>query len=242
MLKIAHRGAVAYAPENTLAAFHRALEAHVDMIELDVRLCKTGEPIVIHDPTVDRTTNGKGKVKDLSLEEIKRLHIKHTQQEKIPTLEEVLHVLAGKTIINIDIKTRAAVQPVTNLLHTYIKQGKLSYNTVILASGNILTLRDVYRKDPLFLLSVILRYFPTLVVRLSARFKPFSVQPLSKITTKKLVTHLHKKDIKVFPWALKTLDDDMHFLRKMKKMGIDGIISFFPERFSEKTRNYEKKK
>lgn len=233
MLKIAHRGAVAYAPENTLAAFRKALEAKVDMIEMDIRLCKTGEPIVIHDKTVTRTTNGKGRVKDLSLDEIKKLTVNYTENEHIPTLKEVLDLLAGKTIINLDLKTRAAVKPVITLLHQYMKQQKLSYNDVILAAGNILTLRDVHKEDSLFLLSVILRYFPTLIIRVSSRFKPFSVQPLQKITTKSLVHSLHQKDIKVFPWALEKHEDNLQFLKKMKKLGIDGIISFFPERLKD---------
>src|SRR5512132_2581784 len=89
----AHLGASANAPENTLAAFELALEQNADAIELDVKLSADGQVIVIHDPTVDRTTGSHGRVKDLSLAELRSLDAgsffseKYTG-EKIPTLEE----------------------------------------------------------------------------------------------------------------------------------------------------------
>ena len=67
---IGHRGAAGHAPENTLKSFHKAVELGADMVELDVHLCATGEPVVIHDDTVDRTTDGSGRVQDLSLDDL----------------------------------------------------------------------------------------------------------------------------------------------------------------------------
>ena len=88
MLKIGHRGAPRNEPENTLRSFKKALSLNVDMIECDVHLTKDGQVVVIHDPTVERTTNGKGKVKGFTLKEIKRLDA--GKGEKIPTLEEIV--------------------------------------------------------------------------------------------------------------------------------------------------------
>lgn len=109
---IAHRGASAYYPENTLSSFEAAITMDADMIELDVTLTNDGVPVVIHDETLDRTTNGKGKVSDYSLEELKRLdagfwfHPKF-KDEAIPTLEEVLNHTSGKVALNIEIKPEA---------------------------------------------------------------------------------------------------------------------------------------
>jgi len=70
-LVIAHRGASAYEPENTFKAFRKALELNADMIEVDVRLTADGHPVITHDETVDRTTNGRGKLRDMTLKEVK---------------------------------------------------------------------------------------------------------------------------------------------------------------------------
>src|SRR6266545_4190320 len=104
----AHRGASAHAPENTIASFELALAQGADAIELDVKLSADGHVMVHHDPTVDRTTNGKGKVKDLSLAELKKLDAgsffaENFHGEKIPTLEEVFEVVGKRTFINVEL-------------------------------------------------------------------------------------------------------------------------------------------
>ncbi|MEX2478338.1 MAG: glycerophosphodiester phosphodiesterase [Gracilimonas sp.] len=114
---IAHRGASAYHPENTMSAFRAAYEMGAEMIELDVTLSKDGVPVVIHDETIDRTTNGKGLVSDFTLDELKNLDAgtwfseKHAG-EPIPTLEEVLEFARGKIALNIEIKPEAVTDEV----------------------------------------------------------------------------------------------------------------------------------
>ena len=93
-LRIGHRGARAYAPENTLRSFARALELGVNAIEFDVRQTKDGQLIVMHDDKVDRTTTGKGLVKDLSLKEIKELDA--GDGERVPAFGEALDFIGGK--------------------------------------------------------------------------------------------------------------------------------------------------
>src|SRR3989338_86923 len=83
-----HRGAAALEPENTLRGFRRAIELGVDYVEFDVHCCKSGELVVIHDETVDRTTNGKGFVADLTLQQLKKLDA--GKSETIPTLQEAI--------------------------------------------------------------------------------------------------------------------------------------------------------
>jgi len=105
----AHRGAKETHPENTIPAFRAAINAGAQMIEFDVWLTKDNQMVVIHDPTVDRTTNGTGKVSDLTLEEIKKLDAGSRKSpdfagEKIPTLEEVLAVMPYNIWLNVHIK------------------------------------------------------------------------------------------------------------------------------------------
>lgn len=105
----AHRGASASHPENTLAAFRAALDVGADSVEFDVRLSRDGHPVVIHDDTVDRTTNGTGAVADLTLDQLRELDAGIWKQpefagERIPTLYETLEVLAEADRINMELK------------------------------------------------------------------------------------------------------------------------------------------
>jgi len=103
---IAHRGASALAPENTLAAFRLAMEQQADGIELDVHLSADGHPVVIHDYDLARTTSGTGKISRLTLEEIRTVDAGNG--EKVPTLDEVLNLIQDKMWINIEFKGFAA--------------------------------------------------------------------------------------------------------------------------------------
>jgi glycerophosphoryl diester phosphodiesterase len=105
-LIIAHRGASSHAPENTLAAFQLALDHQADGIELDVMLSKDGQAVVIHDDTVDRTTNGSGRVKDLTLADLQALDA--GRGEPIPALKTVLDTFGGRYLINIELKNYAS--------------------------------------------------------------------------------------------------------------------------------------
>ena len=104
----AHRGACAHAPENTLPAFELALLQGADGVELDVKLSADGQVVVIHDPTVDRTTNGQGRVRNLPLTELRALDAGGFFSDKfrgvkIPTLEEVLETIGKRALINIEL-------------------------------------------------------------------------------------------------------------------------------------------
>jgi glycerophosphoryl diester phosphodiesterase len=106
---IAHRGGRRWAPENTMAGFRKSVDAGVDGIELDIHRCSTGELVVIHDEDVQRTTNGVGLIKDISYPELQRLSAglwfdKEFSGERIPLLNDVLDLVAGKCVLNIEIK------------------------------------------------------------------------------------------------------------------------------------------
>jgi glycerophosphoryl diester phosphodiesterase len=112
LLVIAHRGDSAHRPENTLASFASALEVGATLVELDVQLTADGHPVVLHDPTVDRTTNGKGDVRKMTLAEVKALSAGYPERfestyagERIPTLAEALGLLHDRARVMIEIKT-----------------------------------------------------------------------------------------------------------------------------------------
>jgi len=109
-----HRGAAGYEPENTLRSFRRALELGVDAVELDVHLSRDGQLMVIHDPTVDRTTNGHGWVRDLTSEQIRELDA--GLGEHVPALQEVIDLVLGRAIIQIELKGEDTEAPVVRLI------------------------------------------------------------------------------------------------------------------------------
>ncbi|MBI4482815.1 MAG: glycerophosphodiester phosphodiesterase [Acidobacteria bacterium] len=119
MFLIAHRGYSGRYPENTLLSFRKALEAGADFMELDVHLSRDGHVVVIHDATLNRTTDGKGKVAEKTLEELKPVSAGYPEKfggqfegERIPTLDEVLELLQGKAQLLVEIKSEAVTDQV----------------------------------------------------------------------------------------------------------------------------------
>ena len=113
---IAHRGGRMFAPENTMTAFRKSLELKVDGIELDIHRCKTGELVVIHDESLERTTDGEGFVVDKTLAELKKLdagswYDAKFKNERLPVLSEVLTLIDGQCDLNIEIKNGYKVYP-----------------------------------------------------------------------------------------------------------------------------------
>ncbi len=150
-LIFAHRGSKCNRPENTLAAFQEALRVKTDGIELDVHLSKDNQLVVIHDEKVNRTTSGKGRVRDLSLTELKQLDAgswfnDRFQGERIPTLKEVLNLLKGENFrgfLNIELKTDIINYPrIEEKVVELVAQEPLPF-TIIYSSFNITTLRKL---------------------------------------------------------------------------------------------------
>jgi glycerophosphoryl diester phosphodiesterase len=127
MLRVGHRGAKAYEPENTLRSFGKAIELGVDAVELDVRRTKDGEIVVIHDADVKRTTNGEGLVANLSLKELKSF--KMEKGEHIPTLDEALGLIDKKVRVFIELKETGMEEHILSI----VRKRKLEKNVVIVS-------------------------------------------------------------------------------------------------------------
>ncbi len=110
VLVVAHRGAHNNHPECSLPSIHAAIEMGVDIVEIDIRQTKDGHLVIIHDATVDRTTDGSGRVDEMTFEEIRQLRLRMTDgtltDEIVPTLEEALLAVKGRALINLDMKVQ----------------------------------------------------------------------------------------------------------------------------------------
>ena len=150
---LAHRGASFYAPENTLPSFELALEQGADGVELDVHFSKDGELVIMHDERVDRTTNGKGFVKDFTLAELKELDASNGMEGfagvKVPTLNEVFDLFKDTDkLINVEIKTDIIDYPGICEKVKALEVEKGMTGRIIYSSFNHYTVREMKRLDP----------------------------------------------------------------------------------------------
>jgi len=217
MLKIGHRGARAYEPENTLRSFQKALELGVDAVELDVRRTSDGEIVVIHDPEVDRTTNGKGLVSELKLQEIRQLHTE--KGEKIPTLEEALDFLDKKVKILIELKETGLEEKVLSSIHEKGLNGN-----VIIVSFHEETLRKVRAlNDEVETGLIYVKHKNPIPAALELRAD--YLLPLYRFTHTANVQRAHENGLKVIVWTVNEQEQVSEFVKK----GVDGIASDKPD-------------
>ncbi len=231
-LLFGHRGVPQEAPENTLSGFRRALELGLDGVELDVRLCKTGELIVFHDDEVDRLTNGYGPIQKLSFDEIRRLDAggkfgEKFQNEKIPTLEEVLALLGNLMLVNIELKTGSIQDEGLEAKVVDLVQKMKLRKSVILSSFNPFSIWRAKRRDPELVTALLFADDQPLHLRRgwAARFiRIDGIHPRYALINDKLLRKARGRKWFIGTW---TVDSEAHAARLFKS-GVDIIISNRP--------------
>lgn len=222
--KIGHRGAMGYAPENTLNSFQKALELKVDVIELDVHICKSGELVVIHDSKVDRTTNGKGYVLEKTLAELKKL--KTDNNQRIPTLIEALDLIERKAIINIELKATGTAKPVVKLIEDYVINKSWQYDDFTISSFNHYELKELKEVNPKIKIGALMAGIPIGFAEFGEKIKADSVNLDLEFINQEFVDDAHQRGLKVYVRTVNDLND----IAKMKNFNVDGICSNFPDK------------
>ena len=218
MLKIGHRGAKGYKPENTLASFAKAIELNVDAIELDVHLSSDGEIMVIHDETLNRTTTKTGFVSDYSASELKRLGI--------PTLEEVILLVNRRCVINIEIKEATATPKVLQLIEKSVNEQHWKYIQFQISSFNWEALSMVSKINSKIAIGVLAEASIEKALAFAIQIKAHSINPYFKLLNSENVNLIHSNGFKIYTWTVNT-PEDLIFVKSLK---VDGIISDFPDR------------
>ena len=213
-----------YEPENTLLSFKKALELNVDMIELDVHVCKTGEVVVIHDDKVDRTTDGKGYVAKKTFQKIRTLDAGKGQ--KIPILQEVLDMVDRKAKINIEFKGKGTAKPVFGIIEKYVKEKRWSYDDFLISSFNRHELQKFYQLNPKVRLGILIGRTAVGFERIAKKIHAYSVNAKMELVNKNFVDDARKKGLRVFVWTVNDFKD----MERMKLLEVDGICSDFPDR------------
>ena len=213
MLKIAHRGAKGYEPENTLKSFQKALDLNAD-----------GHLIVIHDETIDRTTNGKGFVNTFSLSELKTFLIDEKYQ--IPTLKEVFDLVDKKCVINIELKGLGTAGKVVSLIEEYIADKSWNYTDFIVSSFDWGLLQETSNLNSNIPIGVLTEEDLDKALAFAESIKAHAIHPDYQLLNLENVQEMQEKGFLVLPWTVNNPED----IQKIKSYQVDGIISDFPDR------------
>jgi glycerophosphoryl diester phosphodiesterase len=231
-----HRGTPDEAPENTLAGFKKAVELGLDGVELDARLCRTGEIVVFHDDEVDKLTDGSGRVDELAFDELRHLdagaRFEGFSGEKIPTLEEVLETLSGKMIVNIELKTGSiAGDGLEARVATLVwKMGLQS--SVILSSFNPFSVRRIVAASPGLKVALLFAEDQPIHLRRAWALRLVGVDgvhPRYPLVSEKLMRRARAKGWFVNTWTV----DDASVAKRMFEAGVAAIVTNNPRRMRD---------
>lgn len=221
-----HRGACGYEPENSISSFKRALEMGVDGIELDVHVCATGELVVIHDDTVDRTTNGHGNVADMSFSSLRKLLVEG--KTRIPSLDEVIDFVNRKVPLIIELKSIGVAEPLAKLLNSYLATG-WSQDDFVVSSFYLSELAVFKHLCPKIQIGGLFEGAEHTQDDISILAKKAQVSFVGLdvfMVSKEMVEKLRNDGFLVFAWTV----NDKTTADRMRKLGLDGIFSNYPDK------------
>lgn len=240
---IGHRGAKGVAPENTMAAFKNAADLGVPF-ELDTMLSADGQPVVIHDYTVDRTTRGKGKVASLSVKELQALDAGSVfsdqfKAERIPTLEAVLLAFAPKVLVDIEIKYEGPKEKAADTVRAVIGviERTGSDKRVFITAFNPYILAEFVKLRPDLIRGQLygtfddakIPFYQKVILRnllLNDKSDPDLLAVEDKLVDQDYVTRYHELGYKIAVWTV----NDPKRIQELLGFGVDGIITDFPQR------------
>lgn len=239
-IRIAHRGASGNFPENSGIAFLKAIEAGVDMIELDCQLSRDGHVVVFHDDRLYRTAGVKGKIQEKTLEQLKKLDIGAWRKnsfkgQRILTLEEALGMVAGKTDLCVEIKCYPDSQTGIEIKLLFILSHYDYLDRTLIASFDYHSLGRVRELAPEARIGVI--YGAGVkqdALDFAAQIGAASVQVQKEFATREFLQKAWEAGLDVHIWTINELKEMENFA----SLGVQGIISDFPEKFSKLKTSY----
>jgi glycerophosphoryl diester phosphodiesterase len=227
---IGHKGAAAVAPENTLASFAKALELGADGLECDIRATADGVPVIIHDATLDRTTDASGEVASLTLAQVEAADASFAMRafrgERVPTLDELLSLVAGRCLLALEFKSMDAVEPAVPILR---RHDAARWCTAWAFNAEVL--------------SELKRLLPGLtrtqnvgriedwesVLATAKRLQCVAVSLEHHLIDEERVASLHAAGLKAYCWTANDPED----WRRLVACGVDGITTDDPGRLRE---------
>jgi glycerophosphoryl diester phosphodiesterase len=231
--KIAHRGASGEYPENTRLAFAKAIEARADMIELDCQLSRDGHVVVFHDEKLRRTTGARGALRDKTLAQLKTLDIgqwrkKAYKGERILTLEEAIETVAGNVDLCIEIKSFAASPPGIELKLLFILSHYDYLDRTTISSFDYRVLDRVRELAPEATIAVLfgsdIKDDPFAA---ASRLGAVSINVQKELASREFLRRAWDNGLDVYVWTI----NDVCQMEEFASLGIQGMITDFPEKF-----------
>ena len=232
-IRIAHRGASGTAPENTLAAFEKAIEIGVDAVELDLHGTADGKAVVIHDSSLDRTTNLRGEINQATLETIQRADAggwfaAEFAGEPVPTLAEALECINGNAITVLEIKDATIGEVVVKEINEMDALEK-----VVIISFHTSVLRDVRTLEPRiptgWLIGNNNHASPVQLCQQLGQLGSSLLNVNHQLITAEFAYEVRRRGIGLWCWTV----DDIARMREVNKFGVQGITSNYPEHFAK---------
>lgn len=224
MIRIGHRGAAGWEPQNTELSFKKAIDLKCDFIETDLHICKSGEIVLFHDARIDSFTNGSGYISELSITELKKFDFGKGQS--IVQLEDLLKLAEGKVKLNLELKSRGTGIAAAEILKKTLNETSWKASDFCVSSFNhpeLLTFHERLPDVPVGLLikSILMNtteYMDSLNIDLLVSSLEF--------LTPELVEEIHEAGKRVFVYTVNYEED----ITEMISLKVDGIVSNFPER------------
>lgn len=234
-----HRGAMGYAPENTVASFERAIALGVDAIEIDVHLTADGEVVVIHDPQLDRTTDGDGLVGQKRLAELKALDAGASFSpeyagQRIPTLGEVLQLVRGRCVLDVEIKGGPwPYDGIEGKVVTLIREHEMTDQTIVISFDHP-TVARVRALAPEIATGTLWSCRPVDPVAVASAAGANAILPFWAYCDAETVEQAHAAGLSVHPWAT----SEPAIIERLIALGVDSICSNHPDRVIDAIRAY----
>ena len=230
MLTIGHRGARGYIAENTLESIQKALDLNVDGIEIDVFRCASGEIVVFHDKKLKRLTGHNGLIEETTFEELKNMLV--AGRYRIPTLQQVLEKIGGKILLNVELKGENTAIPTATILKQYLSDSQSDIKKLIVSSKNwkeLTLFKNQNTNIPIGVLShynIFLEKGVDAIIEKGRELSALAIHPKFSILNKKAIDKMHSAGFLVYSWTINSPKD----IQKAIKLGVDGIITDFPDR------------
>lgn len=224
---VSHAACAGHAPENTLAGVRLALHMGADAVEIDVHLSADGIPVLIHDDSVDRTTDGHGPVASLTLAELRRLDASARSRfetfrgEKVPTLAEVLELTRARALLVIEIKPPGIEQPVLEAVRV-----AEALDWAMVWSFHPGVVSEIRRREPRLPAGLLTLSLSDAIAQQALELGAQAVGVFHQNVSDERVRLAHRKSLAVHAWTA----DHLPEIRRLAVAGVDGIVTNFPDR------------
>jgi glycerophosphoryl diester phosphodiesterase len=220
-LSIGHRGAAGHEPENTLRSVRKAIEFGAHAVEIDVRLAD-GRLVVFHDSTLERTTNGRGRLARTPFIRLRELNA--GKGETIPTLEEVIAAVNRRAQLHIELKSHGTARHVAETIERHVSEGGWRYDDFLVSSFRHRELATLAGRP--FPLGLLFAKSPARFAPLAARIGAASIHCKIGYVTPALLDQVHARGLKVFVYTV----NDPEEIARLRDLGVDGVFTDYPER------------